>query len=787
MPRENEIVLPVQSAKRTEISAFQSLDLWEGVEMERFGRERLGYYHKLVLSNGDSSDLGVGGCECADLYERGGRSDANRVGIRGPRHTQLHSDRKSARQCRLDGWCGFGFGLSMTNTDMMVAIVQDGEVRVWDMWSRGEEPPVQDSRLGCSMDLTNVNATWSGGVATAVFTRRLDTGDNCDFVIPVNTAFPVIYAHLNSEDFLQHDAYGLGIAVVGQPQSALVVSANTRNTDFHKKAHVISLLFAFACAAPLAVFVARYGKRYWLWFSIHTLLGLYVLITTYVAGLIAFKKDKATSTGLKHSNHYHFRLGTALLSLIFAQALLGVVLKLWVINDTPRIAPLRSFRNVHMILGWGIAALGLVTSYYGIDLYESHDRPYIYAVYGVLGGLFLVAEINHRWIHYFSHRLQGRNTRICHYDDFPYRSQRPPVVVFLDQWVLDIGDFMSSHPGGESLLRLNVTEDVGKYLTGTLGWSREVVAYTHSKYARILVKQHRIGRLAYPEGIIQGQSGAATLDSMVWQLTERSEEADGLIVRFSFTIRNHKIANSPAGVDWMGKHFRLTAIIAGQKVRRYYSMALCLNLGTRNRWIASMQSLGHDVPTVEYVRRAETEEEYMELVVKRYEKGRFSSFIHDMQVGERVQARGPIGPGLRLADNSTGQHLAIAAGTGVLPFLDLIHLLWWKEVNSPDTVVASDVLDGFSLHLILFLRHLGEAIALDLLQAFHAQCESSGSRRFTFTLKVGLRKLEKMEMLGELEVEEVRRVWLCGHAGFGIWVEAILVESGMDRSLIYPF
>jgi len=675
----------------------------------------------------------------------------------------------------------------MTNTDMMVAIVQDGEVQVWDMWSLGEETPVQDTAIGCSMDLTNVTATWSGGVATAVFTRKLDTGDNCDFVIPVNTAFPVIYAHLNSERFQQHSASGLGIAVVGQAsplagQSALVVS---RNTDFHKKAHVISLLLAFLCAAPLAVFVARYGKRYWLWFILHTLLGLYVLITTYVAGLIAFKKDKATTSALKHSNSYHFRLGTAILSLILAQSILGVILKLWVISDTPRVAPLRSFRNFHMILGWGIAILGLIASYYGTDLYESHDRPYVYAVYGILGGLFLVAEVNNRWTHYFSHLLEGRNTRIYHFDDFPYRSQRPPVVVFLDQWVLDIGDFMSSHPGGESLLRLNVTEDVGKYLTGTLGWSREVVAYTHSKYARILVKQHRIGRLAYPENVILGLNGAPTLDCMDWQLADRSEEADGLIVRFSFSIRNHKVNNSPTGVDWMGKHFRLTAVIAGQKVRRYYSMAICLSVGVRNRWIGSMQSLGHDVDTVEFVRRAETDEDYMELVVKRYEKGRFSSFIHDMTVGERVEARGPIGPGLRLATTSTGQHLAIAAGTGVLPFLDLIHLLWWQEVNSPDT--EANVLDGFSLHLILFLRHLGEAIVLDLLQAFHAQCESSGSRRFSFTLSVGLRKLEKMEMLAKVEVGEIRRVWLCGHAGFGTWVEAILVESGMDRSLIYPF
>lgn len=678
----------------------------------------------------------------------------------------------------------------MTNTDMMVIIVQAGEVQVWDMWSQGHGAPQQDLSLGCTMDLTVLSATWIDGVATAVFSRKLDTGDSaCDFVIPMNRPFPVSYAHLGSEEFLQHSVYGQGIAVVGQQrqQSALVVSADT---DFHKKAHVISLLFAFLCAAPLAVFTARYGKRYWLWFIIHSLLGLYMLICTYTAGLIAFKKDKATTSLQKHANSYHFRLGTAILSLVLAQVILGVILKLWIISDSPRIAPLRSFRNFHMILGWGLAGLGLVCSYYGMDVYESHDRPYLYAVYGVLGALFLVAETNHRWFHYFSHRLMGRDTRIYHFDDFPYRGKEAPLVVFFDQWVLDVGEFLSSHPGGELMLRKNITEDIGKYLTGTLGWSREVVAYKHSKYARILVKQLRIGRIAYPDGIILSTTGSPpTFDRMKWRLVDRTDEADGLIRRFSFSISDHTVANSPAGVDWMGKHFRMTSTISGEKIHRYYSMSLCMNTKTRNRWIASARGMGHEVPAIQQSERAEEVEgvDCVELVVKRYEKGRFSSFIHDMQIGEEVEARGPLGPGLRLATTSTGKHLAIAAGTGVLPFLDLIHLLWWKEVNSPENPVDSATLDQFSLHLILYLRNMGEAIALELLQAAHAQCESSQSKRFTFTLSVGLRKQEKIDTLGEMNIEGVRRVWLCGHAGFGTWVEEILVRLGMDNTLIYPF
>ena len=677
----------------------------------------------------------------------------------------------------------------MTDADMMIEIVQGNAVQIWDMWSVNHDTPVNDTSIkSCTSDLIYTSGNVMKGVATVVFTRKLDTGDvNCDFLIPLDTTIQVCYARLGRPEFDEHNVYGSGTAVIGQNKPSSLTM--TQSSDFDEESHAVSLLVAWVCAAPLAVFTARYLKRYWIWYWVHSLLGTYALITTYAAGVLAFKNDTASAESLSGSNFYHFRLGMTVLYLVLAQSLLGLVLKLWVISNTPKIAPLRGARSFHMILGWVLTILGLIACYYGLDIYSTSDLPILYAAYGVLGVWFLAAEGNQRWFHIFSNKLRGRNTRVYHYDDFPYRGKQSPVVVFCDQWVLDIGGFISSHPGGGFLLQRTITEDVGKYLTGNSGFAGDIIACTHSKYARILAKQHRIGRIPYQDGIIIGNSSPATYDRMTWQLCSRTAEADQHIVRFSFSILNHKAVNYAAGVEWIGKHFRLTATIAGRKVRRYYSLVLCLTPKARTRWIASAQSMGQDLPSVpQQTKQGDTgETECVELVVKRYDQGVFSSFIHAMKVGEEVEARGPLGPGLRLTKTSTGKHLALAAGTGVLPFLDLVHFLWWKEANSPDYISDPSTLAHFSLHLVLFLRTRSEAIGLDLLEATHAQCVASQSKRFTLTLSVDQPKPEKEEMVAGLVGNEVRRVWICGPAGFNTWGEDLVAGAGLDRSLIYPF
>jgi len=62
------------------------------------------------------------------------------------------------------------------------------------------------------------------------------------------------------------------------------------------------------------------------------------------------------------------------------------------------------------------------------------------------------------------------------------------------------------------------------------------------------------------------------------------------------------------------------------------------------------------------------------LCIKNYklENGLSASFFGDTTLRDEYRLTGPLGKGLGLTPTSTGAHLAFAAGTGVLVFMDLI-------------------------------------------------------------------------------------------------------------------
>ena len=60
-----------------------------------------------------------------------------------------------------------------------------------------------------------------------------------------------------------------------------------------------------------------------------------------------------------------------------------------------------------------------------------------------------------------------------------------------------------------------------------------------------------------------------------------------------------------------------------------------------------------------------------ELVVTRVDGGRGSTFLHELRVGQKLEAKGPLG-GFARADDA-GPSLFVATGTGVAPFRGMVH------------------------------------------------------------------------------------------------------------------
>ena len=91
----------------------------------------------------------------------------------------------------------------------------------------------------------------------------------------------------------------------------------------------------------------------------------------------------------------------------------------------------------------------------------------------------------------------------------------------------------------------------------------------------------------------------------------------------------------------------------------------------------------------EYV---ETNTSVLTFCIKRYRKGVFTSLMFTSWKEKVFSINGPYGTGLRLKGRmKNGFYIIIAAGTGVLPFIDLFHYLLLKTLYKLVTMKAGEV------------------------------------------------------------------------------------------------
>lgn len=82
-------------------------------------------------------------------------------------------------------------------------------------------------------------------------------------------------------------------------------------------------------------------------------------------------------------------------------------------------------------------------------------------------------------------------------EDFNKRVAGGEQLVLLDDLILDIRSFKSSHPGGKFVLQHNIGRDISKFFYGgyQLENSSGLKPYTHSNVARSIINKLVIGRL----------------------------------------------------------------------------------------------------------------------------------------------------------------------------------------------------------------------------------------------------------------------------------------------------
>jgi NAD(P)H-flavin reductase len=158
------------------------------------------------------------------------------------------------------------------------------------------------------------------------------------------------------------------------------------------------------------------------------------------------------------------------------------------------------------------------------------------------------------------------------------------------------------------------------------------------------------------------------------------------------------------------------------------------------------------------------------------ELGEKDSLIYDEKDDYQFIVRGPLGKGLMI--QQSGIHIAFAAGTGVLAFVDLVAYLALSYLDL-DTAVITDensLLDKNKFKLVLYVSYKtqAEAIALELLYSLADYCSdrqdyntNAGFELFVRLSKEGINtdRWNKDFVLQEMkkyDPEEVKRVMVCG-------------------------
>jgi len=129
--------------------------------------------------------------------------------------------------------------------------------------------------------------------------------------------------------------------------------------------------------------------------------------------------------------------------------------------------------------------------------------------------------------------------------------------------------------------------------------------------------------------------------------------------------------------------------------------------------------------------------------------------------------------GKGLAPATTGIHLAFAAGTGNLCFVDCmahVALCLLGLVGKEDYAQGCIDVEKFQMHLYASFPSKADAVAYELCEALHNYCQRNDLKTFTLHPRLSKEKINPARWnetwiestLSSYNAKEVERLWVCG-------------------------
>ncbi len=197
---------------------------------------------------------------------------------------------------------------------------------------------------------------------------------------------------------------------------------------------------------------------------------------------------------------------------------------------------------------------------------------------------------------------------------------------------------------------------------------------------------------------------------------------------------------------------------------------------------------------------------YLPIMLKVYEKGKFTAKIHKMDLNNaRFQLSPPKGFGLELDATKPGRIVIVAGGTGLFPFCDIIDLLFKSlfmqqtndhktEILQANPLLKSDPFSKYCFVLLLaindpqdihpityqqllFLSHHPSKFKVVLRVSKNEQALRNSESKIEFT-----RDYFTKRVIAESSSNDFSRVWICGPPKMCTEVASNLLSSGYAKN-----
>ena len=653
------------------------------------------------------------------------------------------------------GYCALGLSGSMSNCDMIAAISDGVTVTLQDYYSYNHDIPSTDQQLGGTDDVVFVSGGLdSNGNINVSFRRKLSTGDNYDQIIEPDVKQSICWAYRDHQKgWQEHDSFSSGIFVFAS--SALTeYFALTGSEEY---LHGIQLSVAWCLLAPIGILSARYFKHTGWWIYAHIISLLIASVLTILSITEIFGVDALALADLSQDILEHSRLGMIITSLVIGQVVFGMFTSYFKIL-TKNTGAASVAVKIHRIAGFGMLIAGLINCTKGWQLYSDAMSlaAYVIALIAVCA-IFLFFEVRQV---FFKNRESGEMTWLKEmgHMEAAERIDGGEELMYADDLVINVKHFKLSHPGGAYLIQESIGEDTGKYMVGCSSYGGNYNPYTHSAKAFAYLRRLAIARIPYPNGYLRPADGYNNrrMEFVMVQKREIGLNTYLMYLKSEF----FQMASYCAKPSWLGKHYKVTQNTSTGTVNRYYSSLFV----DPNEW---SNELG-----ITHEKEKPMEEGLVKFIFKVYPGGAMTTFLNKLQRGEVIQMQGPLGPGLML-DQIKGNCIALAGGTGLVPFLDLVYYAW-KNINQ-------DV-QAFNLTLFVSFRTLEDGFALEILETMK-NIEGNWLNLIIMTDK-NPDKPRIPSVIGKMLENSVEQAWICGPSGFNRYYCELLVSLGLQKEKI---